>query len=240
MKQYRAIFLDWDDTIGDWKNAEHFALRDFFYLYHLDELYASPDDFIAAYKPYNLNLWALYGAGDITKEYLHFERFYHTLLANTAPSVNGIMKETLGHIMGDEFLRLTNKYFSLLPHADEMVRYLASKYPLTIVSNGFREVQYYKLDHSGLRDCFAHILISDEVGINKPQPQIFEKALALNNVAPAEVLMIGDSYTSDIAGAKAAGIDSLWIRDPQTAGPLDKDQSATYIVTDLRDIRNII
>ena len=53
MKQYKAIFLDWDDTIGDWTNAEHKALRDIYAKYHLNALYATPEDYIAAYKPYN-------------------------------------------------------------------------------------------------------------------------------------------------------------------------------------------
>ena len=73
-------------------------------------------------------------------------------------------------------------------------------------------MQYYKLAHSGLADCFAHTLISDEIGINKPQPEIFRIALERNGLQADEVVMIGDSYSSDIAGAKAAGIDQIWVR----------------------------
>jgi putative hydrolase of the HAD superfamily len=65
----------------------------------------------------------------------------------------------------------------LLPDADVVVRQLAAKYPLTIISNGFGEVQYYKFAHSGLQNLFTHLLISEEVGINKPQPEIFRIAL---------------------------------------------------------------
>ena len=140
--------------------------------------------------------------------------------------------------MGAAFLRLTNKYFSVLPDADRVVRYLAAKYPLTIISNGFKEVQYYKFEHSGLAPYFTHTLISEEVGINKPQPGIFRIALERNGISADEAVMIGDSYSSDIAGAKAAGIDQIWIRDKRMSGLAD--ETATYIVQNVTDIINIL
>jgi len=123
-----------------------------------------------------------------------------------------------------------NVYFSILPGAAEVVRALAENYPLTIISNGFKEVQYYKFAHSGLADCFAHTIISEEVGINKPQPEIFRIALEMNGVTPDEAVMIGDSYSSDIAGAKAAGIDQIWLHEGHA------DETATYIVPSLSDV----
>ena len=136
--------------------------------------------------------------------------------------------------MGDAFLRLTNTHFSVLPGAAEVVRALAKRYPLTIISNGFKEVQYYKFAHSGLADCFTHTLISEEVGINKPQPEIFRIALRLNGVNADEAVMIGDSYSSDIAGAKAAGIDQIWLHEGAA------DETATYIVPRLADVLQIV
>ena len=231
MKQYKAIFLDWDDTIGDWTGAEHKALQDIYANRHLDALYPTFEDYLNAYKPYNLELWTLYGQGKVTKEWLHFHRFYKPIerLAESDER-----KEELAHEIGAEFLRLTNKYFSVLPGAAEVVRKLAKKYPLTIISNGFKEVQYYKFAHSGLADCFAHTIISEEVGINKPQPEIFRIALQMNGVTADEAVMIGDSYSSDIQGAKNAGIDQIWLHEGAT------DETATYIVPKLQDVLNIL
>lgn len=234
MRHYKAIFLDWDDTIGDWATAEKMALHDIFGQYHLSELYASAEDFIAAYTPYNLNLWAEYGRGEVAKERLHFLRFYHPLAVNDEPDFCCRRKEDVAHEMGDEFLRLTNKYFSLLPDAAEVVSALASKYPLTIISNGFKEVQYYKFEHSGLGRYFAHTIISEEAGINKPQPEIFRIALRLNGVRAEEAVMIGDSYSSDIAGAKSAGIDQIWIHSGETT------ETATFIVPKLKDVLGLL
>ncbi|MBR4432483.1 MAG: YjjG family noncanonical pyrimidine nucleotidase [Paludibacteraceae bacterium] len=231
MKPYKAIFLDWDDTIGDWTGAELKALQDIYTNYHLDTLYAMPEDYIAAYKPYNLELWGLYGQGKVTKEWLHFQRFYKPI---EGLQVTGDRLQLLAHEMGDEFLRLTNKYFSVLPGAAEVVRELAKKYPLTIISNGFKEVQYYKFAHSGLAECFAHTIISEEVGINKPQPGIFQIALEKNGVGAEEAIMIGDSYSSDIQGAKNAGIDQIWLHQGEA------DETATYIVSELSEVFKIL
>lgn len=234
MKRYKAVFLDWDDTIGDWASAEHHALQDLYAHYPLNELYPAYEDFIDAYKPYNLMLWGQYGRGEITKDYLHLERFLRPLKPAEGAMIAGRSKVEMAHEMGDVFLQLTNRYFSVLPDAARVVRLLAERYPLTIISNGFKEVQYYKFAHSGLEDCFTHILISEEVGINKPQPGIFEIALAKNGITNAEAVMIGDSYSSDIAGAKAAGIDQIWLHDGPT------DETATYIIPRLADVLHIL
>lgn len=231
MKTYKAIFLDWDDTIGDWAGAEHKALRDLYAQYSLQAIYPTFEDYLAAYKPYNLELWGMYGHGEVTKEKLHFERFYRPI---EGLQVTGDRLREMAHEMGREFLRLTNVYFSVLPGAAEVVRTLAKKYPLTIISNGFKEVQYYKFAHSGLSDCFAHTIISEEVGINKPQPEIFRIALRMNGIGADEAVMIGDSFSSDIAGAQAAGIDQIWLHADPT------DNSATYIVPSLPDVLHIL
>lgn len=233
-KTYKAVFLDWDDTIGDWADAMRKALRDLYGHYRIDVLYPTFEDYYNAYEPYNLELWGMYGRGEVSKEDLHFRRFYRPLQPDLAPTLHGRDKEDLAHEMGKEFLRLTNVHFSVLPGAAEVVRELAKRYPLTIISNGFKEVQYYKFAHSGLEDCFAHIIISEEVGINKPQPEIFRIALEMNHVSADEAIMIGDSYSSDIAGAKAAGIDQIWLHQGATT------ETATFIVSQLSDVLTIL
>ena len=234
MKKYKAIFLDWDDTIGDWTTAEHKALLDIYTHYQLNRLYPTFEHYLNAYKPYNLELWAQYGRGEVTKEWLHLQRFLRPI---EGLPVTGNGLRDLAHEMGAEFLQLTNKYFCLLPDAKEVVKYLASKYPLTIISNGRKEVQYYKFEHSGLAPYFTHTLISEEVGINKPQPGIFQIALQRNGISADQAVMIGDSYSSDIAGAKAAGIDQIWVMGE---GLRVTGETATYIVPKITNILNIL
>ncbi|MBR1807829.1 MAG: YjjG family noncanonical pyrimidine nucleotidase [Paludibacteraceae bacterium] len=227
MKQYKAIFLDWDDTIGDFSHAEQHALRDLYSMYGLERLYAEFQDFYDCYHPYNIYLWELYGRSEITKEELAFRRFYHPVESLE----NG---ESVAKMLADDFLRLTTKHFRLLPGAADTVRYLAEKYPLTIVSNGFSEVQYTKIRLSGLSNCFRHVVLSEEAGVQKPNPLIYEKALQLNGMQKEEVLMIGDSYNSDIQGAINAGIDQMWI-----IKDTDDPRLSTYRTPNIKDLLSI-
>ena len=119
------------------------------------------------------------------------------------------------------------------------MRYLAAKYPLTVVTNGFVEVQYEKFEKSGLKDCFAHIVLSEEVGCQKPNPRIFEEALRMNGLDASEVVMIGDSFASDIAGANATGIDTIWLAQPDDITN-EQRKVVTHIVTSLQEIKQLL
>lgn len=236
MKQYKAVFIDWDQTIGDWDFAARHAQEDLYNKYHLSEFFPSSEQWFNAYEEHNLVLWGQYGKGEINRQFLQRDRFLYPILQRLglgfAPQPLVDLADQIGH----DFLQLTNKYFTLLPDASKMVQYLADKYPLTIVSNGFSEVQHYKIEHSGLKQYFKFVLLSEEVGINKPQAGIYLHALELNGVNADEAIMIGDSYNSDIQGAKNANIDQIWIR-PASAS---SDQSATYEVTDITQIKDIL
>ena len=239
MKKYKAVFLDWDDTIGDFHGAADLALAQMYEKYQLDRYFASLDEFVGLYKPHNLELWAKYGEDKVTKEYLSLDRFLFPLMHGSLyPNGETAQVIRLAMTMSDDFLALTTAHFSLLPGAEEIVRYLAKKYPLTVVTNGFVEVQYEKFDKSGLRDCFAHIVLSEEVGCQKPNPRIFEEALRMNGLQAEDVVMIGDSWNSDIQGAINAGIDQIWIR--KSKDPLPEGQSATYLVQSLSEVMEIL
>jgi len=244
LKQYKAILIDWDQTIGDWVGAEELALRDLYENYHLSEWFTSFEEYFAIYRERNLELWTLYGEGKVTREALHHERFLYPLLKILNLSFTPKRFDELADKMGEDFLTLTNKYFRLLPGAKEVVIELSKRYPLTIVSNGFSEVQYYKFEHSGLKPYLKHIVLSEEVGINKPQPEIFEKALEMNGVTADEAIMIGDSWTHDIVGAKNAGIDTIWVKGEkskvESQKSKDGEETATYEVTSLAEVLEIL
>lgn len=250
MKQYKAIFIDWDDTIGDFVGAAKLALQDMYEKYNLSEYFASFEEFFLLYKPHNLELWDKYGKDLVTKEYLSFDRFFFPLMHGSKGGERrlgdkAIRQEVaaLAEQLSEDFLNMTTARFSLLEGAEELVRYLAAKYPLTVVTNGFVEVQYEKFDKSGLRDCFAHIVLSEEVGCQKPNPRIFEEALRMNGLQAEDVVMIGDSWNSDIQGAINAGIDQIWIRKNKEQGTKSQDtieQTATYIVQSLSEVMEIL
>ena len=70
MKQYKAVFIDWDDTIGDFIGAAKLALQEMYEKYNLSDYFASLEEFVSLYKPHNLELWDKYGKDLVTKEYL--------------------------------------------------------------------------------------------------------------------------------------------------------------------------
>ena len=113
---------------------------------------------------------------------------------------------------------------------------MAQKYPIVIVSNGFKEVQYRKIASSGLTPYISHVVLSEEVGCQKPNKQIFEYALTLVGKQPSEVIMIGDNIETDIKGAAMMGMDTIYLSDKE---PLTTDYP-THTVRALREIRQII
>jgi putative hydrolase of the HAD superfamily len=246
-KPYKAIFLDWDDTIGDFSRSAKCALTTMFEIHQLYQ-YTDYDTFVQKYSEHNTLLWEQYGRDEVTKEVLKIDRFLYPLMHACG------MEETsetrvLARRMCEDFLRMTNHFFSIIPDADKMVKTLASRYPLTIVSNGFVESQYLKFRKSGLEPYFTHVVLSEEVGAQKPNPRIYEEALRINGITADEALMIGDSYTSDVEGARAAGIDQMWFRrvaegddDPNHGKlvTLTEGQTATYIVNSYRQITDIL
>lgn len=267
MKQYKAILIDWDDTIGDFGGAAQNAQRDIYEQYRLGEFFPSYEAYWECYHAHNVELWERYGRAQVTKAFLQRDRFLWLICQAIGVPVPAVASQddkitqggqtpmcknplvALADRIGETFLERTNHYFRVLPGAAELVRYLAAKYPLVVVSNGFIEVQYYKIEHSGLQDCFTGVVLSEEVGIQKPQAGIFDAAvrclneqLAARGEAPIEredILMIGDSYTSDIQGAKNAGIDQLWINANVNVNE-DDDKRATYVVTSLAEIYDIV
>ncbi len=116
----------------------------------------------------------------------------------------------------------------LLPGALETIRVLAAKYPLALITNGIAAVQNKRFAASPITPYFQSVVISESLGIAKPDPRIFAPALEKIGVAAADVLYVGDSVTSDMAGARNAGMDFCWV-NPKGA-PVPEGQAAVYII----------
>ena len=103
------------------------------------------------------------------------------------------------------------KTHTLVPEAKEMLDALKSKgYRLFAASNSFAHLQRSRLEQAGILHYFEDTYISMDIGYDKPDVRFFEEALRRSGLQPREVLMIGDSMTTDILGAQAAGIDALF------------------------------
>lgn len=195
-----------DDTVWDFHANAKESLRDIFHNEHLDERYDNFERFYQIYSKRNLELWSEYGQGLITKEFLIVERFLHPLLEV------GIDDRELALKMNTDFLDILSTKTILVPFAKELLNYASAKgMPMTIISNGFQEVQYRKLRNSGIEHYFSHVVLSETAGALKPDPKIFEYALRLNRADRNDVLMVGDSFDADITGAVLSGIDAVYL-----------------------------
>lgn len=205
MKTYKHIFFDLDHTIWDFESNSQKALQQIFEKEKLDEQGIHTfKEFHDTYKPINNKFWAKYHHGHATKEEVRLNRFSNTLLTF------GIQDRALAERMAESYVTLSPKMTALFPDAIEVLNYLQNKYSLHLITNGFAEVQWIKIENCGLKSFFKHIIISEEVGTQKPDKQIFEIAIHRAFTAPEECIMIGDNINTDIRGAKNAGIDQVY------------------------------
>lgn len=201
---YKVLFFDLDDTLWDTYTNGKESMEEVYRDYRFDRFFSSFEDYYAVYYSNNCRLWEEYRNGKINKEELIFRRLDFPLRPYMTCDREFILA------LNEDFLNRTVARKKLLPQAMETLEYLYPRYPMFIISNGFEEVQYRKMDNSGLTPFFRGMILSDKVGVNKPNPLIFESALKEAGCASGEVLMIGDSWDADIAGAKNSGIDQCW------------------------------
>jgi YjjG family noncanonical pyrimidine nucleotidase len=229
---YKYVFLDLDDTLWNFHANAKEVLREIYSQHLLGQYFESFDHYFSIYAKRNLELWEQYGKGLVTKEYLNVERFLHPLKHVGVPNAK------LAEEISEEFLTLLPNKTTLMPHAIEVLDYLHSKYPLTIVSNGFIEVQYKKLRNANLENYFTHIVLSQAAKALKPDRRIFEYALELNGAHPSETIMIGDSYTADIIGAQNIGIDQVYYNKHV---PIHSDCTPpTFIIDNLLELKELL
>ena len=120
-----------------------------------------------------------------------------------------------------------------------VVKKLSQKFKVGVISNGFPDVQYRKLETMGLYDLFSCVVLSEVIGIRKPDTAIFQKAASLIHVEPAECLYVGDSYVNDVIGAKNAGMQACWL-NPEFIKPQYENIKADFIISKLEELPQLL
>jgi putative hydrolase of the HAD superfamily len=100
----------------------------------------------------------------------------------------------------------------LMDQAREVIQHIRKKHKTGLITNGKTLIQYGKIDQLQLRDEFDLIIVSEEAGIKKPDPRIFEMALKKLNLRPDECIYIGDHPSNDIEGAANSGMNTIWMK----------------------------
>ncbi|HTS03177.1 MAG TPA: HAD-IA family hydrolase [Thermoanaerobaculia bacterium] len=206
------LFFDLDDTLVDHHGAEARAHRE------LHEAHASVfggvpyEAWLDAYRRSNLALWERYGRGEIDRATLSRRRFTDPLAALGLDEADGAW-------IGDRYMEAYGRNWSLVEGAEEVLAHAARFGVAGILSNGFVETQRGKIARFRLDRWVKHVVLSEEVGAMKPSRAIFDAAfLAAGAPAGARRVYVGDSFATDVLGAKAAGWFPVWF-DRHGAGP---------------------
>ncbi|WP_099369528.1 YjjG family noncanonical pyrimidine nucleotidase [Sphingobacterium sp. 1.A.5] len=227
----KHIFFDLDHTIWDFdRNAEE-TLHELYFRYSFDHIFNSPtsETFIATYTTNNHRLWDLYHHGKIDKPTLRKLRFADTF------TQLGVNPELFPVAFEEEYLEICPTKTNLFPNAHETLGYLQDRYTLHLISNGFKEACEKKLEHSKLAPYFDTIVISEIVGINKPDRRIFEHALKNGKAIKEEAVMIGDNIDADVRGAQNAGLEAIFFNPLE----VEKPQDINHMIKDLKELQQI-
>lgn len=199
--------------------------------YNFNRYFNSFEHYYELYEGYNLQLWDKYTHNKITKDELNQARFTYPL------QVVGVNDETLVNQYKDNYFKVINTKSRLMPYAKELLEYLYPKYNLYIISNGFKELQESKMKASGIDKYFKKIILSSDIEVMKPYPEIFHFALSATQSELKESLMIGDNWNADITGAKNVGMDQMFYN---VTHKKDFDFTPTFIVEHLKDVQRYL
>ena len=178
----------------------------------------------------NHQLWYEYHLGAIDQDFIRKERIPKVM------SALGVNDYQHSSELGKQYLFRCPRKSNLMPNTLEVLDYLKQKYSMTIITNGFYEVQSVKILNSGLHGYFDRIVTSGEAGCLKPHRGIFDYALDSAKVRGPESVMIGDNPVTDITGAKEAGIDQIYYNSRDC----NDTTEPTFSINDLLELKELL
>ena len=197
----KHVFFDLDHTLWDFEKNSDLAFRKVF---EKQNITLDVPSFLEIYKPLNLEYWKLYREEKVSKEELRYGR-----LKKTFDAVNHTISDDLINVIAIEYIDFLPHFNHLFDHAFEILDYLKPKYQLHIITNGFEEIQTKKMQSSNILHYFDAVITSESVGVKKPNPKVFNFALAAANALKENSIMIGDSIEADIQGAINVGMQAI-------------------------------
>jgi len=225
----KVVLWDIDGTVLDFVAAEHSAIKKCFEVCSLGEC---SDEMIHDYSIINVKWWERLERNEITKKEVlvgRFVEFFSKYNLDTSKAVE----------FNAEYQVRLGDYIYYEKHAREVLSYLKGKVLQCAVTNGTKLAQNKKLDKSGFDKIFDHIFISENIGIEKPNIGYFERVFdAIGNYTKDEIIIVGDSLTSDIKGGNNAGIKTVYYNPKHKE--INRPVHIDYEIHDLNEVLKII
>jgi len=218
MKSIKAVIFDLDDTLIDraltFYQYSHAFIRERF---TSGELPDTIDNMLQY-------MIALDNNGHCNKY-----EFYGSLIEKWK------MKNCTQQQLRDSYIENFQKYTTPYEDTKMVLEYLAPNYKLGIITNGSSKVQNGKIDSAKIREFFTSIIIGEDVGLYKPDKQVFLLACNTLEVEPGEAVYVGDYYIKDVVGARNAGLEAIWYPNGANA-----DQPYDCVINRLSEMKNIL
>ena len=227
---YTHLLFDLDNTLLNFSRSARAGFTDTMTHFGL----ADTAEYWDIYQRHNHHCWSEREQGRMSLDTLRRTRFRLFAEEIGHPQLDGLD-------MNRVFLEGMAARPFLMDGAQELLdRLRAEQYTLAVVTNGLQEVQRPRIERAGLTDYFETIIVSDEIGVAKPDPAFFEHTFEqLGHPERANCLVIGDNLHSDILGAVRYQIDSCWYNYRRAARPV-LDFSPTYEVQVLAELPEVL
>lgn len=195
------IFFDLDHTLWDFEKNSALAFETILGKHNIN---VDVPNFVSLYVPINTKYWKLYQNDEVSQEQLRYGR-----LKEVFDILEFEIDDDTIHLLSEEYIHYLPQYNHLYDGTIELLDYLKPKYRLHIITNGFHQIQNNKLVNSKIAHYFETITNSENAGVKKPNPQIFNYALDLAKCSKETSIMIGDNLEADIEGALNVGLDAI-------------------------------
>lgn len=225
MKHYKCLFFDLDDTLLDFNKAE---------VYAFDKLMQqngipNTSEIFKSYDVMNKRVWADYEKRLLTADEVKVRRFELFCLAYQLPLIPAALSE--------QYLDNLSQNHEFMDGAPALMDSIQGRFHLVLVTNGLSKVQNPRISNSGLGTIFSQTYISEEVGLSKPSTEFFQYVFdRLTGIKKEDILMIGDSLSSDMLGGINFGLDTCWYNPKGFDGSLP----VTFQVNHLSDLQKLL
>lgn len=215
----KYIYFDIDNTLLNHSKAEAAAQKEIYKLYP-EMQSVTEKEWIDGYQEINHKLWLQYQKGEITREELHYTRFNGTMINLGIDSERSVE-------IGSTYMMKYREHWSWVDGAEEALELITEKFPVGFITNGFQETQRMKVEFMNLGRFGENVIISEEIGVMKPDPKVFDIATEKSASKRDSILYVGDSYSSDILGGRNAGWKTAWFT--RLNGSIQNGQTADLI-----------